>query len=154
MKLENKVRLHLILGFMLLAHITCWARPGKKQGIRVPFCTLVSNPIDFDQKKAVTSAIISAGYHSVIAYDLKCMPTEMNNVSTEVEISDSVVPGNLLKKLQRYLKHHKNATVVFEGVFKARGGPYGSDAARFRFTVTELISVRESRVPRGQLSPT
>jgi hypothetical protein len=139
---------YMLLALIFMGYLTVAGYvPAQDQKQReVEFCVLVSNPSDFDQKKVLTRAIMSAGYHSVIAYDQKCMPTQKNNVSTEIEIPDSAIPKNLLKKLSKSFKHHKNAEVVFVGVFKGTGGPYGADAARFRFVVEKLIAVHK---PKG-----
>lgn len=138
------MKLHSILPIMILAHITAGscAKMNSQKQAEVPFCGLLSTPGAFDQKKVLTRAIMSAGYHSVFAHDSKCQSTQGNDLSTEIAISDSVTPKNLQKKLSHYLKHHKNTDVVFEGVFSGKGGPYGADAARFRFVVDKLISVR------------
>jgi hypothetical protein len=138
---------YIFLAVIFMGHLTGagYVPPKDQKQREVDFCVLVSNPGDFDQKGVLTRAIMSAGDHSVIAYDQKCMPTPKNNVSTEIEISDSAIPKHLLKKLYKFFKHRKNADVVFVGVFKGTGGPYGADGARFRFIVEKLLAVHESK---------
>lgn len=111
----------------------------------IPFCNIVMHPDRYDGKEIETTAILSAGYHSVIAYDRRCMPTESQNVSTEVLISDSVPPKHLLVRLLKSFRHHKDMIVNFEATFHSTGGPFGVDGAKFQIVVEKLKDLRAKK---------
>jgi hypothetical protein len=111
----------------------------------IPFCDIVMHADRYDGKKIETTAILSAGYHSVIAYDSRCMPTESENISTEVLISNSVPPKHLLARLLKSFRHHKDMVVNFEATFHSTGGPFGADGAKFQIAVEKLKDVRAGK---------
>ena len=57
------------------------------------------------------------------------------------------------KRLRSILKHHRSAKVELVGTFSNGGDRHGPDAARFRFSISRVISVSVgANRERGQLN--
>jgi hypothetical protein len=110
---------------------------------KVPFCEMVSAPQKYDKMVVSTEALMSPGEHSVIFYDPGCMPTQENNVGTQISFPKGWDSTKLGKKLSKLFRHDRTARVRAEGTFYGSGGPYGPDVARFRFVPQRITGVQE-----------
>jgi len=115
-----------------------------EQASKVQFCEMVSAPHKYDKKIVSTEALMFPGEHSVIFVDPKCMPTQQNNVSTQISFSKSWNSTKLGKKLSNLFRRGRTARVRAEGTFYGTGGPYGPDVARFRFVLLRITAVEEA----------
>jgi len=57
------------------------------------------------------------------------------------------------KQLHKLFNHRTNANVKLIGTFESGAGRYGPDVARFRFTITEISSVKKAPPDEAQRVP-
>jgi len=134
--------------FVLLAPL--WATgqtlaPPKK----VDFCAVVASSHEYDGQAISAQVILSPSEHSLSVYGAACVPKEGYDVTTQAilpAVLESLPNG---KKLGRILKRHRLAKVELVGIFESTGGRYGPDAARFRFSITEIKSVADGALDRS-----
>jgi hypothetical protein len=109
----------------------------------VDFCTVVKSPAKYDRQMISTKGVLLPGEHSVSFYDPACVPSEANRVGAQGVLEASATPTGLVKKLRRLFRRQSAAMVEAEGVFYSNGGPFGADAASFRFVIKQLRSVEK-----------
>jgi hypothetical protein len=130
---------------LVLALVSCFAVAADAEDriSKVPFCEMASAPQKYDKMVVSTEALMSPGEHSVVFYDPRCMPTQENNVSTQISFPKDWDSNKMGKKLSKLFRHDHTARVRAEGTFYGSGGPYGPDVARFRFIPERLTGVQE-----------
>lgn len=138
---NNAMRIATGLILVLLSGIV--VADTDEQISNVPFCELVSAPQKYDKTVVSTQALMSPGEHSVVFYDPACMPTQQNNVSTQISFPKGWNSTKLGKKLSNLFRRDRTAIVRAEGIFYGSGGPYGPDVARFRFVPQRIAAVEE-----------
>lgn len=107
----------------------------------VDFCAVVKSPEQYNKQMISTKGVLLPGEHSVSFYDPACMPSEINKVNAQGVLDASARPKPLVKKLRQLFRKQSAAKVEAEGVFYSNGGPFGPDAASFRFVIRQLRSV-------------
>lgn len=106
-------------------------------------CKVVESPTRFAHKTIAVEGILSPSDHSLGLYGLACFPTEDHNVSIEAILPASWANTETGSKLRSILKRGHNAQVRLIGIFEDTGGPFGPDVARFRFTVSQVVSAEK-----------
>ena len=112
---------------------------------RVDFCQVVAAPESFDQKHILIDVVLSPGEHYLLLYAASCVPSEGYNVTTQAILPDSLEATETGRKLSKILRHHREAKVELVGIFESAAGRYGPNAARFRFSISQVRSVAEVR---------
>jgi hypothetical protein len=109
----------------------------------VLFCEMVSHPEIYASKVISTEALVRPLFHSLAFYDPMCLPTEENNVSTQMVLPDSFTSTKFGRELSKLLRRGRAARVRVLGRFDATGGPYGQEGNKFRFVVERIDSAIE-----------
>lgn len=129
-------------GVLTLAALAGFSQANAAMGIQeVDFCTVVKSPAQYDKQMISTNGILLPGEHSVSFYDPACMPSETNRVNAQSVLKTSATPEPLVKR--QLFRKQSAAKVEAEGVFYSSGGPFGPDAASFRFVIRQLRSVEK-----------
>jgi hypothetical protein len=133
---------------LVLVVAVMFAAPHKvssqaSMGANVLFCEMVSHPEIYASKVVSTEALVRPLFHSLAFYDPACLPTEENNVSTQMVLPDSFTATKLGRNLSKSLRRGRAARVRVLGRFDATGGPYGQDGHKFRFVVERIDSAVE-----------
>lgn len=116
------------------------------------FCDVVTSAVRYDGQTLSVEAILLPSEHSLSIYGSACVPHEGYNVTTQAILPSAWESQPSGKRLREILKHRRSARVVVVGIFESSGGPYGPDAARFRFSITKINVVSEQitkSIPRG-----
>lgn len=130
---------------LLLAVFLQFATAEKTdpERVSVGLCQVVAAPATYNEKAVSVEGILSPGEHSLALYNPTCRPKEGFNVSIQAVLPPAWESTQNGKHLQKFLRGHKEAQVALRGTFESGGGPYGPDAARFRFSISEISSVAE-----------
>ena len=107
-------------------------------------CGVVESPSHFAHKTIAVEGILSPSDHSLGLYGLACIPTENHNVSIEAILPAAWENTETGRKLRSILKRRRNAHVRLIGTFEDAGGPFGPDVARFRFTISQVLSAEKT----------
>lgn len=115
---------------------------------RVDFCQVVAAPADYNKKVLSVEVILWPSEHSLSLYGAACVPREDYNVTTQAVLPTAweTLPNG--KKLRAILKHQRPAKVQLVGTFESDGEPYGPDVARFRFSISQIISVSKDAISK------
>ncbi len=103
-------------------------------------CDVVDSPSRQDHRTIELEGILSASYHSLGLYGLTCIPTEGHDVSIEASLPASWEGTEAGRKLRSILKRRRSARVRLIGTLESTGCPCGPDGARFRFTISQVLS--------------
>ena len=107
-------------------------------------CRVVESPSRFAHRTITVEGILSPSDHSLGLFGVACIPTEDHNVSIEAVLPASWANTKRGRKLLSILKRGHNAHVRLVGIFEDTGGPFGPDVARFRFTISQVLSVEKA----------
>jgi hypothetical protein len=97
--------------------------------------------------------ILLPGEHSVLLYSPSCKPKEGFDVGIQAVFPPDWVSSPNGKQLHKLFNHRTNASVKLIGTFESGAGRYGPDVARFRFTITEISSVKKAPPDGAQSVP-
>lgn len=126
---------------ILLAAVSAQTRPSH---IAVNLCQVVASPAEYRGKVLLVEGILLPGEHSVLLYSPSCKPKEDFDVGIQAVFPPEWVSSPNGKQLHKLLTHRKNASVKLIGTFESGADRYGPDVARFRFTISEILSVRKA----------
>lgn len=107
---------------------------------KVNFCDVVTSPAHYNGQTLSVDVILWPGEHSLSMFGAACAPKEgYDTAETILPTGWESLPNG--KKLRGILKHGRPAKVTVVGIFESSGGRYGPDAARFRFSISQINSV-------------
>jgi len=135
------------LGVVILTVLgALWAKAQANTELKeVSFCDVVASPARYNGQALSVKGILWPSDHSLSLYGAECVPREGHNVTTQAILPtrwESLPNG---KKLRGILKRKRPATVEVVGIFERGGEPYGPDAARFRFSISQIRSASEEK---------
>ena len=125
----------------------------QQSPMAIDICKLVASPSEYNGKMLSVEGILFPSDHSVLLYSPSCKPKENFDVGIQVVFPPDWVSSPNGKQLQRLLTHRTNASVELIGMFESGAGRYGPDAARFRFTISEISSVKRAPPDGAQKGP-
>ena len=132
---------HLSIGVLAILLARCAAGKTGAEPQNVNYCDVVASPASYDGKVLSIEVILSPSEHSLTLYGAACVPKEGYNVTTQAILPDSWESLPNGKKLKAILKRGRDAKVKLIGTFENSGKEYGPDAARFRFSVSQVKAV-------------
>jgi hypothetical protein len=131
----------LMLAIILLPEASAQTPQGT---VKVELCEVVASPDEYNGRVLSVEGVLIHGEHSVLLYSPWCKPKESFDVGIQAVFPAEWVSSANGKKLYKLFKHSKNADVKLIGTFENGTGRYGPDAARFRFTIIEISSVKKA----------
>jgi hypothetical protein len=105
---------------------------------------VVASPDRYNGKVLSVEGIRLPGEHAVLLYSPSCKPKESVDVGIQAVFPPEWVSSPNGKQLHKQFNHRTNASVKLIGTFESGSGRYGPDAARFRFTIGEISSVKKA----------
>jgi hypothetical protein len=135
-----------ITGVAVLAIIlqTVASVHAQQQPKGINLCDVVASPDEYNGKMLAVEGILSSGEHSVVLYSPSCQPKEGFDVGIQALFPAEWASSPNGKELHKLFNHRKSANVKLIGTFESGAGRYGPDVARFRFTITEISSVKKT----------
>jgi hypothetical protein len=115
-----------------------------QQPVTANLCEVVASPVRYNKRVLTVEGILSPSEHSLALYNPSCKPKEGFDVTIEALLPTAWVSLPNGKKLQKFLKSGKEASVRVTGTFETGDGRYGPDVARFRFVISEIASVEKA----------
>jgi hypothetical protein len=115
-----------------------------QQPVTANLCEVVASPDVYNGKMLSVEGILLPGEHSVLLYSPSCKPKESLDVGIQAVFPPDWVSSPNGKQLHKLFNHRTNASVKLIGTFESGAGRYGPDVARFRFTITEISSVKKA----------
>jgi hypothetical protein len=141
----------VVLG-AFLARCAAGQTSAKPQNVN--YCDVVASPADYNGMILSIEVVLSPGEHSLALYSGACVPKEGGDDSTQAILPDSWQSLPNGKKLRAILKSGRDAKVKLVGTFESGAGRFGPDAARFRFSISQVNSVsRSDEKPAGSRRP-
>jgi hypothetical protein len=107
-------------------------------------CEVVKSPDGYNGKVLSVEGVLLPGEHSTLLYSPSCKPRESFDVGIQVVFPTEWVNQPNGKELTKLLRRGKSASVKLTGTFESGAGRYGPDAAQFRFTISEISSVKKA----------
>jgi hypothetical protein len=130
---------------VLLATIWPAAPPqSHQQEVTASLCEVVASPDKYNGKVLSVEGILLPGEHSVLLDSPSCQPKESFDVGIQALFPPGWVSSPNGKQLHKLFNHRTNASVKLVGTFESGTGRYGPDAAKFRFTIIEISSVKKA----------
>ena len=80
----------------------------------------------------------------IMLYSPSCKPKEGFDVGIQALLPPGWVSSPNGKQLHKLFSHKTNASVKLVGTFESGPGRYGPDADKFRFTISEISSVKKA----------
>ena len=117
---------------------------SRQLPVEIDICKLVAASSEYNGKVLTVEGVLYPGDHSLALYSPSCAPKEGSDVSMQAVLPTSWESWPKSKRLQTFLKKRKPAHVKVTGLFEAGDNRYGPDIARFRFTITDISSVKAS----------
>jgi hypothetical protein len=108
-------------------------------------CAVVTSPAEYNERVLSVEGILHPSEHALTLYSATCEPKEGFDVTTLAVLPSKWASLPNGKRLEKILRHGKNALVKVSGTFQIESSNYGIDEARFRFTITEIISVKPAK---------
>jgi hypothetical protein len=143
--MNNRNRDSLVRSLMLAVVLQATASAQTPQEpVTANLCEVVASPDGYNGKMLSVEGILLPGEHSVLLYSPSCKPKEGFNVGIQAEFPPDWVSLPNGKELRKFLRRGKSASVKLSGTFEGGAGRYGPDGARFRFTITEISSVKRA----------
>lgn len=131
-----------MLAIMLQVAVSARAQLQPKE---INLCDVVASPDGYNGKVLSVEGILLPGEHSVLLYSPSCKPKEGLDVGIQAVFPPEWASSPNGKALHKLFNHRKSASVKLVGTFESGTGRYGPDVARFRFTITEISSVRKAQ---------
>ena len=110
----------------------------------VDLCKLVAASSEYNGKVLTVEGVLYPSDHSIALYSPACAPKEGSDVSMQAVLPEAWESWPKSKLLRTLLKKRKPARVKVTGLFESGVDRYGPDVARFRFTISEISSVKAS----------
>jgi hypothetical protein len=126
---------------------------AQQQPRAINLCDVVASPDGYNGKVLSVEGILLPGEHSVLLYSPSCKPKESFDVGIQAVFPPDWVSSPNGKQLHKLFNHRTNASVKLIGTFESGSGRYGPDVARFRFTITEISSVKKASPDGAQMVP-
>ena len=117
---------------------------STQQPVTANLCEVVASPDGYNGKILSVEGVLLPGEHSVLLYSPSCKPKESLDVGIQAVFPPDWVSSPNGKRLYKLISHRSNASVKLIGMFESGTGRYGPDAAKFRFTITEIPSVKNA----------
>jgi hypothetical protein len=124
-----------------------------QQPVTANLCEVVASADGYNGKTLSVEGILLPGEHSVLLYSPSCKPKESFDVGIQAVFPPDWVSSPNGKQLHQLFDHRSNASVKLIGTFESGAGRYGPDVARFRFTITEISSVKKAPPDGAQSVP-
>jgi hypothetical protein len=121
---------------------------------KVDYCQVIASPDNYNMKVLSVEVVLSPNEHSLALYGASCVPRQGFDVTTEAVLPTAWETMPYGKRLRDVLRRQRPATVKLVGTFESKGGPYGSNEARFRFTISQVNFDRSHAEPLGSESAT
>jgi hypothetical protein len=139
-----RCRFVVVRALLLLAslHFAVSAQTGRSA--IVDLCQVVTSPAKYDKQVVSLEGILAPGDHSTVFYNASCFPKEGFDTRILPVLPPDWSSSPKGKKLATIFRNRGGARVTLSGRFEGSGGPYGPDAAPFRFSVSEIMSVEKS----------
>lgn len=115
-----------------------------QQPVTANLCEVVASPDGYNGKMLSVEGVLLPGEHSVLLYSPSCKPKEGFDVGIQAVFPPEWVSSPNGKQLHKLFNHRTNANVKLIGTFESGAGRYGPDVARFRFTISEISSVKKA----------
>src|SRR5437879_5034160 len=131
----------LAISAVLLSIILQASAQTPQQPVTANLCEVVASPDRYNGKVLLVQGVLLRGEHSVLLYSPSRKPKESFDVGIQAVFPPEWVSSPNGKRLHKLFNHRTNASVKLVGTFESGTGRYGPDAARFRFTITEISSV-------------
>ena len=136
------LRFTVVWGFPLAAVLQfAPSSQTDREPVPVDLCRVVGLPDRYNEKALSVEGILSPGEHSLTLYSPACKPKDGFDVSIQAVLPpnwESLPNGKHLRKI---LRSRKDARVTLNGKFQSGNGRYGPDAAQFRFSISQVLSV-------------
>jgi len=116
----------------------------QQQPVTANLCEVVASPDGYNGKVLSVEGILLPGEHSVLLYSPSCKPKEGFDVGIQVVFPPEWASSPNGKQLHKLFNRRTNASVKLVGTFESGAGRYGPDVARFRFTISEISSVKKA----------
>jgi hypothetical protein len=146
---------NLILGGLVLALFLTDAVFAQmpSEPVAANLCDVFASPAIYDRRLLSVEGVLFPSFHSLFLVNASCMPKQGSEVSTEAILPPSweTLPNG--KRLAKLLRDGKKARVKLAGTFESGDHRYGPDGARFRFLVTEIVSVEKMPDSRRSAQP-
>jgi hypothetical protein len=138
---RNSLVRNLMLAVILQATASSQTRPDP---LAANLCDVFASPAVYSQKVLSVEGVLFPSIHSVFLLGPSCKFKEDIDSTTEAILPSSWVSLPNGKELRKFLHRGKAASVKLVGRFEGDGNRYGPDGARFRFTITEISSVKKA----------
>ena len=150
----NRSRSLLVRSLMLAVILPATASAQRRlEPLAANLCEVVASPDGYNGKMLSLEGILLPGEHSVLLYSPSCKPKESFDVGIQAVFPPDWVSSPNGKQLHKLFDHRSNACVKLIGTFESGAGRYGPDVARFRFTITEISSVKKAPPDGAQMVP-
>jgi len=126
---------------LALIFIAAQISPSRQLPEEVDLCKLVAAFSEYNGKVLTVEGVLHPSDHSLALYSPSCAPKEGSDVSMQAILPMAWESWPKSKRLRVLLNKRKPAHVKVTGLFESGADRYGPDAARFRFTITEISSV-------------
>ena len=131
----------VVLAIMLQATASAQTH---QQPVTANLCAVIASPDSYNGKVLSVEGILLPGEHSMLLYNPSCKPKQSFDVGIQAVFPPEWASSPNGKQLHKLFNHRSNANVKLTGTFESGTGRYGPDAARFRFTIREISSVKKA----------
>jgi hypothetical protein len=138
---RNSIVRSVMLALILPAAASAQTRT---ESVAANLCEVVASPNGYNGKVLSVEGILLPGEHSVLLYSPSCKPKESFDVGIQAVFPPEWASSPNGKQLHKLFNHRKSASVKLIGTFESGAADrYGPDVARFRFTISEISSVKK-----------
>jgi hypothetical protein len=138
--MNSSIARSVMLAVILQGAATAQTHPNP---VAVNLCQVVASPAEYSGKVLLVEGVLLPGEHSVLLYSPSCKPKEGFDVGIQAVFPPEWVSSPNGKQLHKLLNHRTNASVKLIGTFESGADRYGPDIAKFRFTISEISSVKK-----------
>ena len=115
-----------------------------QQPVEANLCEVVASPDVYNGKVLSMEGILFPSEHSLLLYSPSCKPKVSFDVGIQAVFPPEWVSSPNGKQLHKLFNHRTNASVKLIGTFESGADRYGPDVAKFRFTISEISSVKKA----------
>jgi hypothetical protein len=135
----------VICAVLLAIMLQAAASPQTRlEPVTANLCNVLVSPAVYNQKVVAVEGVLSPSIHSLFLSSPSCKPKEGLDLTTQAVLPPSWESLPNGKQLRNFLHRGKSASVKLIGTFEADAHRYGPDGARFRFTITGILSVEKA----------
>ena len=138
---RNSIVRSVMLALILQSAASAQTHP---EPVAANLCEVVRSPDGYSGKVLSVEGVLLPGEHSTLLYSPSCKPKESFDVGIQVVFPPDWVSSPNGKQIHKLFNHRTNASVKLIGTFESGAGRYGPDVARFRFTISEISSVKKA----------